>query len=311
MKTRILKELFAGFLRTRRFVRHFRRIALLETVTRTGVGREVPPSLARQLVAAATSDIRFLLLRLGSHVDGLSEAQAEAIRERVGPNEVAHEKPLPWWVHLWHCYKTPFSLLLSVLAVVSYVTEDVKSTIVISSMVVLATLIRFVQEAKSNRAADKLKAMVHTTATVMRRDVSEEAAPVFEEYYGVRLHVKPARRIELPIKELVPGDVIALSAGDMIPADCRLLTAKDLFVNQAAMTGESLPVEKFAEQRTPDTSNPLELDNILFMGTTVVSGTATAVVIATGNGTYFGALAERVISATTMRRPSSRSASTT
>ena len=294
MKLTLLKELFAGFLRTRHILRHFRRLALLDSLTRTGVARQVPASLAQELVAAATSSIPALLERLESHPDGLSEAHAETTRARVGPNEVDHEKPLPWWLHLWHCYKTPFSLLLSVLAIVSYVTEDLKATVVISSMVVLATLIRFVQEVKSNKAADELKAMVHTTATVLRRDVSEDAAPVFERYYGVHLHVRPARRVELPIKLLVPGDVVVLSAGDMIPADCRVLSAKDLFVSQAAMTGESLPVEKFADQRDRGVANPLELDNILFMGTTVVSGSATAVVFSTGNRTYFGQLAQRV-----------------
>jgi Mg2+-importing ATPase len=294
MTLALLKEFFAGFVRTRHILRYFRRLALPETLTCTGVGREVPPSLAQQLVAAATSDVPALLERLESHADGLSEAQAETIRARVGPNEVDHEKPLPWWVHLWHCYKTPFSLLLSVLAVVSYLTEDLKATVVISSMVVLATLIRFVQEAKSNKAADKLKAMVHTTATVVRRDLSEDAARVFERDYGVHLRVKPARHIELPIKLLVPGDVILLSAGDMIPADCRVLSAKDLFVSQAAMAGESLPVEKFAEQRDRSVANPLELENILFMGTTVVSGSATVVILTTGNRTCFGVLAQGV-----------------
>ncbi|MCX7891881.1 MAG: magnesium-translocating P-type ATPase [Burkholderiales bacterium] len=294
MKLAFLKELFAGFLRTRRILRHFRRLALLETLTRTGVGREVPPSLARELAEAALSDAEPLLARLGSHPDGLSEADADAVRERVGPNEIDHEKPLPWWIHLWHCYKTPFSLLLSVLAVVSYVTDDLKATTVISVMVVLATLIRFVQEARSNKAAEALKARVHTTATVVRRDVSEDAAPIFERYYGVRLPVKPPRRVELPIRLLVPGDVVVLSAGDMIPADCRVLAAKDLFVSQAAMTGEALPVEKFAEQRDRGATNPLDLENILFMGTTVVSGSATAVVVTTGKRTYFGALAQRV-----------------
>ncbi|HTT13219.1 MAG TPA: magnesium-translocating P-type ATPase [Burkholderiaceae bacterium] len=294
MALTILKQLFVRFLSTRHIGRHFRRIALLESLTRTGVTKEMPPSLARELVAAANSDPAALLQRLDSHADGLSEAQAETVRDRVGPNEVEHEKPLPWWVHLWHCYKTPFSLLLSVLAVVSYLTDDMKATIVIGSMVVLATLIRFVQEAKSNRAADKLKAMVHTTATVMRRDISEEAAPIAEKFYGLHLHVKPARRAELPIRLLVPGDVVVLSAGDMIPADCRVLTAKDLFVSQAAMTGESLPAEKFPHLSGRDTGNPLELGNIVFMGTNVVSGSATALVLTTGNRTYFGALAQRV-----------------
>ncbi len=296
MKHTLPRELFAAFLRTRHFLRHFRRLALLETLTRAGVGREVPPPLARDLVAAATSEPQALLEHLGSRPDGLTEVDADAIRARVGPNEVDHERPLPWWLHLWQCYRTPFSLLLSVLAVVSYLTQDVKATVVISAMVVLSTLIRFVQEAKSNRAADELKAMVHTTATVMRRDISEDAAPVLTRYPDAHLQVNQARRAELPIRLLVPGDLVALTAGDMIPADCRVLAAKDLFVSQAAMTGESLPVEKFPEQRDSNLANPLELQDILFMGTTVVSGSATAVVVATGNRTYFGALAQRVIS---------------
>jgi Mg2+-importing ATPase len=124
--------------------------------------------------------------------------------------------------------------------------------------------------------------------------LSEDAAPLFEKYYGAHLRIKPPHRAEVPLRELVPGDVVLLSAGDMIPAELRVLAAKDLFVSQAAMTGESLPVEKFAELRKSDISNPLELDNILFMGTNVISGSATAVVIATGARTYFGALAQRL-----------------
>ncbi|MBX9810632.1 MAG: magnesium-translocating P-type ATPase [Burkholderiales bacterium] len=297
----ILKEFFAGFLRARHFGRHFRRLALLETLAQTGVSREVPATLAQTLAAAAKSDPHKLLETLGTHADGLTEAQAEMVRARVGPNEVEHEKPLPWWVHVWVAYRNPFNLLLTLLAVVSYVTEDLKAAIVISTMVAVSTVLRFWQEAKANKAADALKAMVSNTATVMRRDVSEDAAPIFEKFYGVRLHVREARRAELPIKQLVPGDVIVLSAGDMIPADCRVLAAKDLFVSQAAMTGESMPVEKFAHQRDAAAINPLELDNILFMGTNVVSGSATAVVVATGNRTYFGALAQRVT--TTDRAP--------
>ncbi|MBS0511820.1 MAG: magnesium-translocating P-type ATPase [Proteobacteria bacterium] len=303
MNLTILKELFAGFIRTRHVARHFRRLALLDTLAQTGVSREVPSTLTQALVTAATAEPDALLKQLDSHSDGLTEAQAEAIRERVGLNEVEHEKPLPWWMHLWHCYRNPFNLLLTLLAVVSYVTDDIKATIVISSMVVLSTLLRFWQEGKSNKAADALKAMVSNTATVIRRDLSEDAAPEAENFFGVHLHIKAAQRVELPIKLLVPGDLIVLSAGDMIPADCRVLTAKDLFMAQAAMTGESMPVEKFAVQRDAKAINPLELDNILFMGTNVVSGSATAAVLGTGNQTYFGALASRVTA--TDRAPTS------
>ncbi|HTP95612.1 MAG TPA: magnesium-translocating P-type ATPase [Burkholderiales bacterium] len=292
----LLKRLFATFLKSHAFTRHFRRLALLETIARTGVSRELPPELAGELAAAAESDTDALIARLGSHPDGLTGSQAEEARERFGLNEVEHEKPLPWWQHLWLAYRTPFSLLLTFLAVISYLTEDLKATIVIGAMVFLATVIRFWQETRSNKAAEKLKAMVHTTATVMRRDISEEAAPVFRRYFGVEVRVKPAHRLEIPIRDLVPGDIVVLSAGDMIPADCRILTAKDLFVSQAAMTGESLPVEKFATLRKSAIGNPFDLDTLLFMGTNVVSGSATALVINTGNRTYFGALAARVVS---------------
>ncbi|MEX5627293.1 magnesium-translocating P-type ATPase [Pseudomonas marginalis] len=274
MNLTLLKEFFAGFLRTRHIARHFRRLAMLETVTDASVSREVPPTLAQTLVVAANSSAVQLLGRLGSHTEGLNSLEADALRVQYGLNEVEHEQPLPWWVHLWHCYKNPFNLLLTLLAVISWLTEDMKAATVIFSMVVLSTLLRFWQEAKSNKAADALKAMVSNTATVLRRE--------------------DAKRIELPIKQLVPGDLIVLSAGDMIPADCRVLSAKDLFVSQAAMTGESMPVEKFAQQHDTNTRNPLDLENILFMGTNVVSGAATAVILTTGNSTYFGALAQRV-----------------
>lgn len=289
-----LKEFFAGFLRTRHIARHFRRLALLDSVTDTTVSREVPPTLAQTLVAAAHRDSAQLIDSLGTHTDGLSEVEAQALRQQHGLNEVEHEQPLSRWVHLWHCYKNPFNLLLTLLAAVSLATDDVQAAVVIGTMVVLSTVLRFWQEAKSNKAADALKAMVSNTATVMRRDFSADAAPVFGKFYGASLHIKGAQRIELPIKQLVPGDLIVLSAGDMIPADCRVLSAKDLFVSQAAMTGESMPVEKFPYQADRDTRNPLELENIVYMGTNVVSGAATAVVLTTGNNTYFGALAQRV-----------------
>ena len=296
MSTSILKEFFANFLRTRNLGRHFRRLALLENLGGTPVSREIPHELTQDLAAAAISEPEFLYKKLDSHRDGLSEHQADEVRARVGLNEVDREKPLSWWHHLWLCYKTPFDILLTVLAAISYVTEDMKATIVISSMVVLSVGLRFWQERKSNHAADKLKAMVTNTATVIRRDPAEDAEEEARVYFHVQLHPKGPRKVELPISQLVPGDLVQLSAGDMIPADCRVLTAKDLFISQSAMTGESLPVEKFAQQKNPDTSNPFELDNILFMGTNVVSGTATALVVTTGNRTYFGALAQRVTS---------------
>ena len=281
-----LREFFAGFLRTRHITRHFRRLALLETLTRGNANREPPAGLGHALVTAARSDGASLLAQLHSRDTGLSDAEAEAARATSGLNEIEQEKPLSWQRHLWHCYRNPFNLLLTLLALVSWATADMQATSVIATMVLISTALRFWQEGKSNRAADALKSMVSNTTTVLRPGESGAA-----------------RRVELAIQQLVPGDVIALSAGDMIPADCRILSAKDLFVAQAAMTGESLPVEKFPLQRDGETLNALALDNIVFMGTNVISGTAHALVLATGNATYFGALASRLTA--TERAPTS------
>lgn len=296
MNQSFFKEFFAGFIRTHAISRHFRRLAILDAIRGTSVTREIPFTLNQALTKASYSEIDSLLAELDTHPDGLTETQAELIRARVGTNEVEHEKPLPAWLHLWYCYKNPFSLLLTLLAVISYFTEDIKAAIVISAMVVLATFIRFIQETRSNNVADKLKEMVSNTATVLRRDPAQDAAEEARRFFNVVLHPKGPRKIEVAIKFLVPGDLVLLSAGDMIPADLRILSAKDLFVSQAAMTGESMPVEKFANQRTANVTNTIELDNILFMGTNVVSGSAMAVAVATGSNTYFGALAQRVTS---------------
>jgi Mg2+-importing ATPase len=294
MNLNLLKETFANFVRAHGMEHHFRRLAILDMFRGAPVAKDLSSSHALVLTRASAQPAEALLGELGSRPDGLTEGEADAIRREVGPNEVEHEKPLSWRMHLWHCYKNPFNLLLTVLATISYFTEDMKATIVIGAMVLLSTVMRFVQEARSNKAADKLKEMVSNTATVMRHDLVEDAAAEAREVFDVILRPKGSRRAELPIKLLVPGDIVLLSAGDMIPADLRILTAKDLFVSQAAMTGESMPVEKFiAEQGEPST-NPLELDNLCFMGTNVVSGSATAVVVSTGNRTYFGALAARV-----------------
>jgi len=288
-----LKTLYGAFLRTRRVTHHFRRLAMFESLGEPGPSRAMPDTLTRALQRAAKDDVPAVLVRLHSHEDGLTTDEAQERLKRVGPNEVDHEKPLPAWLHLWHSYRNPFNLLLTVLAAISWLTEDVKATVVIGSMVALSTLIRFVQERRSNNAAESLKAMVSTTATVVRRDMAASIAATSAQYLHLPLHSRPPARIEVPLRELVPGEIVALSAGDMIPADCRILVAKDLFVSQAAMTGESLPVEKFAERRRGGDS-PLELSNIAFMGTNVVSGAATALVLETGNRTYFGTLAARV-----------------
>ena len=215
--------------------RHFRRLAIWDAFHREQHPREMPAALSQRLVAASRADTAELLRRLGTQPEGLSRARAAQVRRRVGSNEVGHDKPMPWWQHLWYCYSNPFNLLLTLLAAVSYATDDMKATVVISAMVLLSTVLRFVQESRSSKAADALKAMVSNQATVMRSDSAgrpgDGAAPP-----GSPALPTP-RQEEVPMKDLVPGDIVVLSAGDMIPADLRVLTAKDLFVSQSAMTG--------------------------------------------------------------------------
>ena len=260
-----------------------------------GAGRAVPAQASRELRRIASDDVGAALVRMHSHEDGLTQAEALARRERWGLNELAHDRPLPWWRHLWACYGNPFNLLLSVLAAISWLSDDLKSTGVVGAMVVLSTLIRFVQEGRSNRAAERLKALVGNTATVIRRQLfNEDVLAVSRRYFGLNpQRHPPTREIEVPIRELVPGELVRLAAGDMIPADCRLITSKDLFVSQAAMTGESLPVEKSAGTCHPFNSM-FDAPNLVFMGTSVISGTATALVVNTGRHTFLGALSSRL-----------------
>jgi len=263
-----LKERYARFVARHGLARHFRSHAIWQAPA-----GPLPDEHASRLIRAAALDADALIESLGSTREGLSAQQVLKIRLEVGANELAHDKPLPWWRHLWQCYANPFNLLLSVLALVSWLTQDAAATVVIAVMVVLSTLMRFVQEARSSRAADALKSLVGNRASVLR-----------------------GGSVELPIKDLVPGDVVQLSAGDMVPADLRLISAKDLFVAQSAMTGESVPVEKFPAPQVGE-PNPLALANILFMGTNVVSGSALAIVVATGAATCFGQMALNMVSA--------------
>jgi Mg2+-importing ATPase len=221
-----------------------------------------------------------LLASLLTTSGGLDRIKALTRRALDGFNEVASEKPPRWYAQLLHAFLTPFNYLLLTLATVAFLTEDYKATVVISVMVAISGLLRFWQEYRSGLAAEKLRAMVRTTATVARPDSPPE---------------------ETPIRDLVVGDVVHLSAGDLIPADVRLLSAKDLFVSQAALTGESIPVEKSeipaseARKLLDAHVAPLDIPSLCFLGTTVVSGTAKAVVVATGDRTYLGSLARHLV----------------
>lgn len=294
MITNIFKRLFANFVSDRRLARHFHQPSLFDNSSATLVINKVSLQLNNQLLLIAQQNPEALLNDLHTKMTGLEQEQADLILQSVGLNDIHHEKPLDWYHHLWLCYKTPFNLLLSLLAGISCITKDTKATIVISSMVIVSVLIRFWQESKSNKAADELKALVTNTATVIRHYASSNLDTTEKNILNNKLNNQD--KIEIPINQLVPGDIVALSAGDMIPADCRVLTAKDLFISQSAMTGESLPIEKFAKINQNIQTNPMDCDNLVFMGTNVISGSATVVVINTGERTYFGSLVKHVIS---------------
>ncbi|MCS5693130.1 magnesium-translocating P-type ATPase [Cyanobium sp. FGCU-6] len=251
-------------------------------------------SPAADLLQAAREEADALLERLNSSADGLSRLQSRLRLERLGANVIAQEKPVPWFLQLLATFANPLVGLLASLALVSLLTGDAKAALIIGGMILFSVGLRFSQEYRSVRAAEGLRRLVHTTATVKRRDAHKDITPALAADLGLQLEGEGAQQEEEPIDRLVPGDVVLLAAGDMIPADVRVLSSKDLFVSQAALTGESLPAEKHAllppEQRQG--AEPLELVNLCFLGTNVISGTATAVVLHTGPRTMLGSLAQ-------------------
>ncbi|MFO1196108.1 MAG: magnesium-translocating P-type ATPase [Burkholderiaceae bacterium] len=228
------------------------------------------------------------LARLHASPEGLTRRQALARLRSHGRNVAFDEKRGTSPARLLELVASPLSLLLLGLAAVSWATGEPRGALVIALIVVFSALLGFVQEYRSSRAAERLRAMVGTTASVLRRAGPERAGaePAGPETAG--------RAIEVALEEIVPGDVVHLSAGDMVPADVRVLRARDLFVDEAALTGESLPVEKFADAPAPPDAPLAALRNVAFMGTHVVSGTALALVVATGAATHFGALARSI-----------------
>jgi Mg2+-importing ATPase len=210
-----------------------------------------------------------LLQSLHTTPEGLTQAEAEQRARTSGPNEVAQERRRGCFLRLLIILRNPLVILLAALSSISFATGDARAGSVMACMVVLSATLRFVQEARADAAAAKLKAMIHVTATVFR----------------------DGKALEMPLRDLVPGDLINLHAGDMIPGDVRILTAKDLFVSQGTLTGESYPVEKLHDPEPKASNSPIDLKNICFMGTSVESGTATAVVVVIGVNTYLGTMA--------------------
>jgi Mg2+-importing ATPase len=225
------------------------------------------------LLETVSADPVGVIQKLGTSESGLSEEEASRRLEEHGPNVVTEEARHTRIKLFGRACLNPLVILLVTLAAVSFLTGDVRAGVVMLMMVVLGVVLRFVQEARADDAAAKLKAMITVTATVIREGVAQE----------------------VPLAQLVPGDLVKLSAGDMIPADLRILSCKDLFVIQSSLTGESLPVEKF-DGREANGDKPMsELRNACFLGTSVESGSATGIVVETGFKTYLGKMAKSIV----------------
>jgi len=229
--------------------------------------------VSEHLLRSARSDVASVYSLQQTGAEGLSEDEAAVRLRHYGPNTVGHERRFPRLRLFAHAVANPLVILLSLLATVSFLTGDLRAGTVMLLMVALGLVLRFVQEARADTAAARLKAMISVTATVVRGGAARE----------------------VPVAEVVPGDVVRLAAGDMIPGDVRLVSAKDLFLAQGALTGESFPVEKFDSVEQDNGKPGIELRNLCFLGTSVESGSATAVVVATGLNTYLGSMADAIV----------------
>ena len=211
---------------------------------------------------------------------GLTENEVDQNLKKYGKNEVKQAKPKKWYHYFSQSLFSPFnSILLGIVLILFYTdvflpeNPSFANIIVIIVLVVVSTLLEFTEEYKSNKAAQKLKELVETTTTVIR----------------------DGKKIDIPLKMVTVGDIVYLSAGSMIPADLRIIEAKDLYVGQSSLTGESDSVKKVVNtENEEEIESILDLDNICFMGTNVISGSAKGVVIKVGDSTYFGKIAKSV-----------------
>ena len=261
-------------------------------ITKFRVGKKKPgyEFNSEKLFLAAQQDLKSVYNYLNTNRKGLdAEEVAERLKE-FGDNQIAHERRDKWFVMLIKAFINPFIGILMFLAVISLVIDVLIATpedrewltvIIITTMVAASALLRFVQEMRSSKASEALKEMVNNTASVYREESSQPQ--------------------EIDIEKLVPGDVVYLAAGDMIPADVRIVESKDLFVSQSTLTGESDAIEKHSvlqdttQDKKPKTGSVTELDNICFMGSNVVSGSAKAIIVSTGQSTYLGTIAKNIV----------------
>ncbi|MBF2342130.1 magnesium-translocating P-type ATPase [Listeria welshimeri] len=208
-----------------------------------------------------------ILIKLGVMETGLTNVEVTERLAEFGPNRTVEEKKVSNLRLFIRAFNDPFIYILVMLMVVSYLTDDMEATIIMALMILASGVLGFIQTSRAERASYALKNMVKNKVNVIRDDTM----------------------VTLNQDEIVPGDLIEISAGDIIPADARVISATDLLINQSALTGESIPAEKFVEDKR---ANPeiFERENLLFMGTDVLSGHGRAVVLRTGSSTFFGSL---------------------
>lgn len=215
-----------------------------------------------------------ILQELKSNLYGLDAETVTARLNQFGKNSFEFIKNNHPILQYFMAFCSPLPIILLGLAIISFITGGTNGGIVIMLMIFLSTSLAFFQEYKSNKAAEKLRAMVGITTTVIRESKDQE----------------------ISLNNVVPGDIVKLSAGDLIPADLRILNSKDLFINQSSLTGEATPVEKLSDASNTLANSPFDLINICFMGSHVVSGIAKGVVIHTGINSYFGKLTNEILS---------------
>jgi P-type Mg2+ transporter len=216
-----------------------------------------------------TEPIDRLLTRLATTRAGLAAAEVQSRVTRYGPNTAATVRHLPLWLQFLARFRSPLVIILLVASGLSAATGDVASFVVVVTIVTISITLDFVQEVRAQNAVEALRRSVAVQATVRRDGAS----------------------LSVPIDQLVPGDIVELIAGDLVPADSRLLESRDLFVNQALLTGEPYPAEKQASDAASGADNPAGASNAVFAGTSVISGTATIVICRTGGRTALGHLA--------------------
>lgn len=222
----------------------------------------------KKLIEICTMSSEEAQKHLSTSEQGLKTDQVELLQEEFGPNEIIREKRISFPFEILWRFTNPLVILLLIISFVTLIMGDLRSTLVVGGMILINVFLAYIQEKRSNRAVEKLQAIVQTNTNVIRE----------------------GKEIEIPMSEIVPGDILALDAEALIPADIRLISTKDFYIHQSALTGESMPVEKNAEPCSIMGKGILELQNAFFIGSSVLSGTPKGVVVNTGSRTYLGSL---------------------